>query len=98
MTESLSADLLPIYHLEITLGNEMARVEEPAGSACPLAVVFQKPLHLDDIAKAVTLPPTVRYWESRDAHYPVQAGYVCEKTRHAIAGPLASQDMGRSSF
>lgn len=86
--ESLSDDLLPIYRLEIGFGNEVARIDEPAGSACPLAVIFRQPLHVNEIAKALTLPPSIGYWESRDGHYSMEAGYACAKTGHAIAGPL----------
>ncbi|HJT35520.1 MAG TPA: hypothetical protein VJ783_26065 [Pirellulales bacterium] len=86
--ESLSDDLLPIYRLEIGFGNEVARIDEPAGRACPLAVIFREPLHVDEIASAVTLPPSVTYWESRDGHYPMEAGYACAKTGHAVAAPL----------
>lgn len=89
---SLSDDLLPIYQLEIGLGNEVARIDELEGSACPLAVIFRQPLHFDEIRKAITLPSSVRYWESRDGHYPMEAGYACAKTGHALAAPLCMKD------
>jgi hypothetical protein len=85
---ALAADLQPIYELELRLGNEINYVAEPAGSACPYAVVFKHPLHQAEIQRALELAPTVKHWESFDTHYPVEAGYQCELTRHTIAGPI----------
>ena len=47
--DGLSRELWPIFDLEIALGNEVAYVAEPAGTACPYAVSFQRPLHLQAI-------------------------------------------------
>lgn len=84
----LSQDLLPIYQLELERGNEVERVDEPAGTNCPYAVVFKKPLHKAEIEEMLDLSPSVKYWESRDPHYSKEAGYRSETTRHAIAGPI----------
>lgn len=84
----LSQDLLPIYQLELAMGNEVASVDEPAGTECPYAVVFKKPLHKVEIERELELPSSVRYWESRDWHFPKEAGYHSEATRHSIIGPL----------
>jgi len=86
----LSQDLLPIYQLELDKGNEVARVDEPAGTKCPYAVVFKNPLHKAEIESELELPASVKYWESRDSHYPTEAGYYSEATRHAIAGPIGT--------
>ncbi len=83
----LSTSLKPIYDLELSLGNEVIRVDEPAGSACPFAVVFRLPLHIDEIGSQLELPETVKLWESDDPHYAIERGYVCEESRHAISGP-----------
>jgi hypothetical protein len=85
----LAAELQPIYDLEVRLGNEVAYIAEPAGTACPYAVVFQQPLHKAEIEAELSLPETIRYWESHDSHYPIEAGYQCAISRHAIAGPIA---------
>lgn len=85
----LSKDLQPIYDLEISLGNQVKRVDEPAGTACPYAVVFAEALHLESIQEKLQLPSTVKFWESRDPHYEIGNGYVCEVTRHALSGPIS---------
>jgi hypothetical protein len=84
----LAAELVPIYELELRLGNAVNYVAEPAGTACPYAVVFKRPLHKEDIERELRLAPTVCYWESHDPHYPIEAGYQCAITRHSISGPL----------
>ena len=84
----LSEDLRGIYDLEIELGNELSHVEEPAGSACPYAVVFKRPLHLEAIHQRLTLSDGVKFWESRDPHYSIEAGFASATSRHSIAGPI----------
>ena len=44
----VSPDLRPICDLELSLGNQLAYVSEPAGTTCPLALGFEKPLHFRD--------------------------------------------------
>jgi hypothetical protein len=85
---ALTSDLRPIYELELRCGNEVAYVAEPAGTACPYAVAFKRPLHKAEIARELNLPASVKYWESFDTHYPIEGGYQCELTRHTIAGPI----------
>ncbi len=87
-TEHLAESLRPIYDLECRLGNEVDYIAEPAGTRCPLAVAFKRPLHHAEIAKELTLPTSVQSWESRDPHYPIEAGYQCLVSRHTVAGPL----------
>jgi hypothetical protein len=84
----LSADLLPIYELELSRGNEIARIDEPAGTKCPYAVVFKRPLNKTAIEAQLVLSPAVQYWESRDSQYGTEAGFYSEDSRHVIAGPL----------
>lgn len=86
--QKLSADLVPIYELELANGNEVLRIDEPAGSRCPYCIVFRYPLHKSKIEQSIALPPSVQYWESRDQHYPVEGGYVSEESRHVVSGPL----------
>ncbi len=87
---TLSHDLFPIYQFELDRGNEVERVDEPAGTNCPYAVVLKKPLHKGEIERTLDLLPSVKYWESRDPHYPKEAGYRSETTGHSIAGPIAA--------
>ena len=86
--EKLSPDLRPIVELELALGNAIHCVQSEGWSRCPLAVAFEQPLHFAEIAERLTLPDTVERWENRDPHYDIEAGFSCEKTRHAIAGPI----------
>ena len=86
----LSAQLQSIYDLEIELGNEVARIDEPAGSTCPYAIVFVKPLHLKEIEERIRLPASVEFWECRDTHYPIENGYKCAVTSHTISVPITS--------
>jgi hypothetical protein len=88
---TLAAPLQPIYELELRIGNEVDFIAEPAGTACPYAVALKRPLHLVEIDRELGLPSTVKYWESRDTHYPIEAGYQCEITRHTIAGPISGK-------
>ncbi len=82
----LSDDLEPIHRLELKLGNRIIRVDAPAGTECPLAVIFRDPLHLADIAK-LKLSASVTPWSSNDPHYPQETGYRSNISKHAVAGP-----------
>ncbi|HRT88361.1 MAG TPA: hypothetical protein P5296_17265 [Anaerohalosphaeraceae bacterium] len=84
----LSSNLRSIYDLELALGNEVVHVYEPAGDRCPLEIIFKKPLHKAEIASRLKLGSDVTWWENRDPHYSIESGYMCEQTRHALAGPL----------
>jgi hypothetical protein len=89
--EKLSPDLRPIVELELSLGNAIHCVQTEGWSRCPLAVAFERPLHFVEIAARLKLPDTVERWENRDPHYDIEAGFSCEKTRHAIAGPIPAK-------
>ena len=84
---ALSKNLQDIFAFEIARGNTVERVDQPAGTGCHLAVIFKQPLDIKGFVSSYSLPNGVETWENRNKHYPVEAGYVCEKTRHAIAGP-----------
>lgn len=84
----LADDLQSIYDLELRLGNQVEYIAEPAGTACPYAIALLHPLHKADIERELSLPTSVKYWESHDPHYAIEAGYQCEITRHTIAGPI----------
>ena len=85
----LSSDLQPIYDLEIARGNEVSHIAEPAGTTCPYAVVFKLPLDKARILAELQLPAHVRYWESDDPHYAIEAGFYSDVSQHSIAGPLS---------
>lgn len=84
----VSVDLQPIYELELQLGNQVVRVDSPAGSNCPLCVVFRGPLHFDIIRGRLTLSESVSYWKNLDTHYPLEEGFRSALTQHALSGPL----------
>ena len=86
--ERLSPNLQPILALEHKLGNIVVRIDEPAGSDCPLAVVFREPLHFLEAEEAGLISNQVHSWQSSDPHYPSEAGFVCLRTKHALVGPL----------
>jgi len=90
LRDRVDAKLRSIYDIELSCGNSVVRVDEPAGDRCPLAIVFKQPLHKGRIESLLVLPSAVKWWESRDPHYEIQGGYICEGSRHVIAGPLAS--------
>ena len=85
LTESLAGALA----FELARGNSVERVDRPAGSRCPLAVIMARPLDIVGYTAAHGLPTGVDTWENRDSHYPLERGYVCGRTRHAISGPIA---------
>jgi hypothetical protein len=88
--ENLAPDLRPVVDLELLLGNAIGSVLADGWSRCPLAVSFERPLHFAEIAERLQLPETVERWENRDPHYGIEAGFMCGKTRHSIAGPIPS--------
>ena len=83
----LSDDLRPIYEFEIQSGNQVVGVGSPAGTACPLAIIFRDPLHFQEISDRLDLPASVIRWDNTDSHYPIESGYLSNVSRHAIAGP-----------
>ena len=85
---NLSPFLLPLYELEIELGNCVLRVDRNAWSNCPLAVVFRNPLNFKIAMDEVEIPHCVKQWENRDPHYCIEAGWICEHSRHSLSGPL----------
>ncbi len=84
----LSKYLQPIYDLIIASGNKVERIDEPAGTKCPLAIIFKNKINKEVIEQKLKLLPNVQYWENKDSHYPLEAGYSCKVTGHVIAGPL----------
>jgi hypothetical protein len=84
----LSRDLWAALDFELSKGNKIARVDQPAGTRCQLAVVFSARLHIGEFVAEKGLPPSVEVWENRDTHYAVERGYVSTTSRHAISGPL----------
>lgn len=89
--QGLSAELQPVVDFELRRGNRIERVDRPAGTRCALAVIFALPLDIAGFQASSQMPKGVKTWQNLDGHYPLEAGYVCEITRHAIAGPLAAR-------
>ena len=91
ISRKLCSHLRPLYEAELGQANAVERVDEPAGSRCPLAVVFQEPLHREILENAIVLTPVVRWVESGDKHYEARgtAGYLCEESRQYVYGPLS---------
>lgn len=84
----LCADLRPICDFEIAKGNLVAGVAAPVGTKCAYAVSFAEPLAFIGTPAAENLPAHVQYWECRDPHYEIEAGYFCSTHKHSIAGPI----------
>ncbi len=91
--QNLSPNLQTIYDIEVALGNTVVRVDEFAGTSCPLAVVFKNPLHRSEIESKIRILPPVHWLEERNEHYSRtgEGAYKCEDTGHAIIGPLPTQ-------
>ena len=87
--QQLTENLKPIVDYEISRGNKILRIDCPAGTLCPLAVVFEKSLDIAAFIKKYGMPDKVEIWSNTDRHYPLEKGYVCEKTRQALSGPLS---------
>ena len=83
----LSEELRSIVEFELARGNSIVRIDRPAGDRCPLAVIFANPLDIGGFKSSHTVSAGVSTWENRDGHYPLETGYVCERSRHAVAGP-----------
>ena len=87
----LARTLQTIYEFELSCGNQVERIDEPAGSICPYAVVFMQPLHIDEIEKQLSLDESVFFWESFDPHYSIERGYQCKTSKHCVCGPIVAQ-------
>lgn len=83
----LSENLKAIVEYELSVGNEIRRIDRPAGTKCPMAVVFMRPLKFAEFLENNELPTDVERWENKDRHYDLEAGYICRKTNQAIAAP-----------
>src|ERR1700722_2036792 len=65
----LSENLRRAFEHEVTRGNTVTRVDRPAGTRCPLAVVFAQPLDIAWFKASEPLTTAVRIWENHDSHY-----------------------------
>jgi len=85
--KTISEELKQIIELELKLGNLIERIDEPAGSQCPKAIIFKNKLHLDKIRR-LKLSADIKFWENHDAHYPLECGFNSTSTKETIVGPL----------
>ena len=88
--EKLSADLQPLYDMELEAGNIVDRVDEPAGTLCPLAIVMKSPLNKSRLRERAQSIPSVFWHENSDQHYEVHGmgGYSSRESRQFLYGPL----------
>lgn len=88
----LSADLQPLYDMELEAGNSVVRVDEPAGTLCPLAIVMKNPIDKDRLGKCVQSIPSIFWHENNDQHYEAHGmgGYTSTESRQFLYGPLTS--------
>ena len=84
---TLSDDLCSILQFELATGNKIKRIDDPAGTNCPNAIILRNPLRRLEIEQT-PLSFSVIYWQSNDPHYPIEAGYYSKLSRHVIAGPV----------
>ncbi len=84
----LSIALKLTVDFELSKGNEIERIDRPAGTRCPLAVVFKRRLNFKGYEDLYGKPKGVEKWENHDRHYDLESGYACEKTGQVIAGPI----------
>jgi hypothetical protein len=84
----LCDDLRLVYDFEVAHGNFVTAISAPAGTKCSYEVIFSEPLKIIGTTNAMQLPEFLQYWENRDPHYDIEAGYFCPKHKHSVAGPL----------
>lgn len=87
----LAANLQPLYDLEKSLGNEVEYYV--SNETCGMYVAFSNPLHRAEIERNLKLSPALTWRQFLDPHYPLEEGYVCAETNHAVVGPLIERRM-----
>lgn len=85
--ELFSPDLKPMLELELQLGNKIEQVNEWSSDDPRILVTLKKALHFPELKSQLQRPSTVEEWECWDLHYPLEAGLLCKKTGHTLAGP-----------
>ncbi len=55
-------ELKQIYTIELSLGNEVKHIDEPAGTSCPLAIIFKDMLHFEQLKEQITLSDNIEFW------------------------------------
>ena len=86
----ISDDIRAIVEYELDNGNEIVRVDQPAGTKCPVAVILKFPFRIRKSRADGVVSATVSWWEYEDAHYPADwsCGFKSVKSSHAVAAPL----------
>jgi hypothetical protein len=87
---AISGDIRTIVEYELAHGNEITRIDQPAGTKCPLAVILRFPFRIRNSGIDGAIPLTVAWWEYEDPHYPADwsSGFKSIESSHAVAAPL----------
>jgi hypothetical protein len=88
--DELCDHLRTVVDLELQLGNTIRSVDAPAGTRCPVAVVFLNVLHRTEIERVLRPTAPISWHDNADPHFEVAgtAGYFCEEDRHFVYGPV----------
>jgi hypothetical protein len=76
--------------MELDAGNSVIRIDEPAGTLCPLAVVMKNPLNRNRLSTVARGIPTIFWHENGDRHYEMNGmgGYASKASGQFLYGPL----------
>jgi hypothetical protein len=85
--KKLSSGLVPIFKIELSLGNTIERVLLSENTECTYTIILKNKINHKEIRNRLELSSDVRIWRNKDRHYEPESGYICSRTNHAIIGP-----------